>query len=154
MKLNQSSERIFCVYKITNLVNGKIYVGKTSDVDKRLSRHFKIAESKEEKAYQYLHRSINKYGSNNFVIEVLEDKLTEVDAFEMEKFWIKELNSKDPSVGMNLTDGGEGATGLEWSEESRLNISGSNNHNFGKSLSEETKEKISASVSGDGNGFW
>lgn len=155
MKLNQlSDERIFCVYKITNLVNGKIYVGKTSDVDKRLSRHLKIAESKEEKAYQYLHRSINKYGADNFVIQVLEDKLIEADAFKREKFWIKQLNSKDPSVGMNLTDGGEGAAGLEWSEESRLNISGSNNHNFGKPLLEETKEKLSIANSGEDNPFY
>ena len=141
-------EKNFCVYKITNLVNGKIYIGKTYDVNARWEKHVKIATNREEKAYQYLHKSINKYGADNFTIEKLEENLTEQESFEREIFWIKTLNSKNPDVGMNLTDGGEGASGLKWSEDSREKIRGSNNHNFGKITPDDVKEKLKISSTG------
>lgn len=155
MKLRELlQEENFCVYKITNLINGKIYIGKTFNINTRWEKHIKIAENKEEKAYQYLHKSINKYGVENFIIEELENNLTEQESFEKEKFWIKTLNSKNCDVGMNLTDGGEGASGLKWSEHSRDKIRGENNHNFGKELSLETKEKLSQALSGENNPFY
>jgi group I intron endonuclease len=141
-------EKNFCVYKITNLVNGKIYIGKTSDVNARWKKHIKIAENKEEKAYQYIHRSINKYGAENFSIEKIEDNLTEPESFDREIFWIKILDSKNPDVGMNLTDGGEGTSGLKWSENSREKIRGSNNHNFGKTTPDDVKEKLRIASTG------
>src|ERR1700681_3422802 len=103
---NKSFDKIFCVYKITNLINEKIYVGKTSDVDKRWEEHLKVARTQEKKAYHYLHKSINKYGSENFKIEIIEDNLFEEQSFEREKFWIRELGSNNSSIGMNLTIGG------------------------------------------------
>lgn len=142
------------MYKITNLVNGKIYVGKTSDVNKRWAKHLKIAQTQEKKAYHYLHKSINKYGADKFTVEILENELIETEALDREKFWIKELNCKDPNIGMNLTAGGEGTTGLKWSEESRNKKRGINNHNFGKPLSDETKEKLSILFSGESNPFY
>jgi group I intron endonuclease len=151
MKLREPSKD-FCVYKITNLVNGKIYIGKTNNVDKRWYEHLRVSKTQEQTFYIY--RSIKKYGSENFTIVVIDNNLIEQEAFEREKFWIRELNSNNPNIGMNLTEGGEGPAGLKWSEESRDKIRGENNHNFGKSLSDETKEKLSASLSGEGNGFY
>lgn len=154
MKLREFIRENFCVYKITNMVNGKIYVGKTSNVNERWNKHIKIAENKEKKAYQYLHKSINKYGKENFKIEVLENGLAEQDAFEREKFWIHELKSKDTNIGMNLTNGGEGVSGLKWSENSKNKIRGENNHNFGKETSMEVKAKLSTALSGENNPFY
>lgn len=149
MKLRELlQEENFCVYKITNLVNGKIYIGKTSDINTRWNKHVKIASNQEDKAHQYLHRSINKYGAENFTIEKLESRLTEQESFNREIFWIKTLDSKNPNVGMNLTDGGEGATGLKWSEDSRKKIRGSNNHNFGKITPDSVKEKLKIASTG------
>jgi len=144
----------FCIYKITNLMNGKVYIGKTSNIEKRWKRHISVAKNKERKAYQYLHKSINKYGVYNFNIEVLENCLTEIEAFEKEKKWIEKFNSNDYNFGMNLTDGGEGTSGVKWSEESRDKIRGENNHNYGKKISDDIKSKISKSVSGENNGFY
>lgn len=144
----------FCIYKITNLINGKIYIGKTSDINKRWQKHIEIAKLKSPRLYQYLHKSINKYGVENFIIEIIEDFLDEQNAFEKEKFWITQLNTKDQNIGMNLTDGGEGTSGLKWSEESRDKIRGPNNHNFGKPIADDIKIKISISVSGEKNGFY
>lgn len=155
MKLRELfQEEKFCVYKISNLINGKIYIGKTSNVNVRWEKHIKISENKEEKAYQYLHKSINKYGLENFTIEKIEDNLTEQESFDREKFWIKTLNSKNHNLGMNLTDGGEGTSGLKWSEDSREKIRGLNNHNFGKPLSKEVKLKLSVVLSGENNPFY
>jgi group I intron endonuclease len=155
MKLRELlQEENFCVYKITNLVNGKIYIGKTSDVNKRWKKHIEIAKSQEEKAYQYLHKSINKYGIENFIIEEIENNLTEQESFNREIFWIKTMEAKNSNVGMNLTNGGEGASGLKWSNESRNKISGDNNHNFGKPLKEEVKDKLSVALSGENNPFY
>lgn len=155
MKLRELlQEKIFSIYKITNIINNKIYIGKTSNVNKRWKQHIKISVTKEKKAYQYLHKSINKYGIDNFRIEVLETNLNEFDAFEKEKFWIQNFNSNDFNIGMNLTNGGEGASGLKWSEESRDKKRGKNNHNYGKPLSDDVKEKLSLSLSGENNGFY
>lgn len=146
--------KIFCVYKITNLINNKIYIGKTSDINKRWQKHTEVARTKEKNAYQYLHKSINKYGMENFIIEELENNLTEQEAFNREKFWIKTLNSKNADTGMNLTDGGEGTSGLKWTEDSREKIRGANNHNFGKPLTEDVKSKLSTALSGENNPFF
>jgi group I intron endonuclease len=154
MKLRELLSKEFYVYKIANLVNGKIYVGKTLDIDERWNKHIEISKSKKKPAYQYLHKSISKYGKENFQIAILEQGMSECDAFDREKFWIQELDSKNPDVGMNLTAGGEGVSGLKWTDESKSSISGPNNHNFGKPISIEVKEKISISLSGSKNPFF
>lgn len=142
---------MFFIYKITNIKNGKIYIGKTLNVNERWEKHLELAKYK---GYSYLHKSINKYGAENFSIESIEEVEFEQDSFEREKFWIKELNSNNSKIGMNLTNGGEGASGLKWSENSRDKIRGENNHNFGKELTAETKEKLSKSLSGGNNPFY
>lgn len=155
MKLHELlQDKKFCIYKIINLINGKIYIGKTLDINKRWRKHIKISKNREKKTYQYLHKSINKYGVVNFIIEELENNLTEQEAFDREKFWIIFFNSKNPDIGMNLTDGGEGVSGLKWTEDSKNKIRGFNNHNFGKHLTEDVKDKLSKSLSGECNGFF
>lgn len=150
MKSNSTSDKKFCVYKITNLINEKIYIGKTFDIQKRWNKHLETVKYKGN-GYQYLHKSIEKYGVENFLIESLEVNLNEELAFEREKFWIKELNSNNPNIGMNLTIGGEGVTGHKWSEEQHSKLSGSNHYNYGKSLPMKTKEKLSLALSGANN---
>ena len=101
------------IYLITNLLNGKSYVGQTQ---RRL----------EERIYEHCHRKalyidavICKYGWENFTIEVIE--LCPVELLnEREIFWIQKLNSKVPN-GYNLTDGGEGCIGF--TEETRAKMS-------------------------------
>lgn len=94
------------IYKITNDVNGKIYIGKTlHNVDKRWKEH--INDSKREHTENRpLYRAMNKYGIDNFHIETIEecsDELVE----EREVFWIKEYNSFGKN-GYNATIGGDG----------------------------------------------
>lgn len=85
------------IYKTTNLVNLKIYVGKDSKND---PNYFGSG--------LYLERAIKKYGKKNFKKEILERCLTLEQLNDREKYWIKILNSNNRKVGYNLTDGGDG----------------------------------------------
>lgn len=97
------------IYKITNNINNKIYIGQTikERPTDRFSQHRYLARhSKQEKGISYLHQAMAKYGVDNFTFEVIEnienDKLN-----EREQYWIAQYNSLVPQ-GYNLTIGGEG----------------------------------------------
>ena len=71
------------IYKITNLINGKIYVGKTEGTYiKRFETHKYNAKSGKE---GYLYNAIRKYGEDNFVVDKIDEALTveELDAKEI-----------------------------------------------------------------------
>lgn len=105
------------VYKITNLQNGKGYVGKTSGtVEGRFSKHKKNALKGMKR---HLYSSMNCYGHDSFAVEELEICKTEDELNERERFWIRELGCRHPN-GYNMTDGGDGGNTLrDWSEEDK-----------------------------------
>lgn len=85
------------IYKITNLINGKFYVGKTTKTaDERFKRHFYNHKT----GNTYLYKSMRKYGFNNFIIEILEE--TNI-LNEREIYWISKLSPE-----YNMTKGGDG----------------------------------------------
>ena len=93
------------IYTITNKINGKQYVGKTSlsDPKERWKEHLHDYKREQYKK-RPLYSAMNKYGVENFIFEVIEEcENTE----EREKFWIKELNTYG-STGYNATLGGDG----------------------------------------------
>ena len=98
------------IYKTTNLINGKIYVGKDSHNN---SNYFGSGK--------YIWNAIKKYGKENFKKEIICECNSKEELNKKEIFWIKELNSKDFKIGYNLTDGGDGGSGLHHlvSEETR-----------------------------------
>lgn len=92
------------IYKITNLINNKVYIGQSIDIEKRLKKH----------KYSYdnfhIHRAIQKYGKDNFSYEIIEE--CSQDALdEKEKYWITYYNSLEPN-GYNMVPGGSNGTGL------------------------------------------
>lgn len=95
------------IYLITNLVNGKKYVGQTRQSLKR-----RIIEHKRDSRKNKIgvDAAIRKYGWENFKVEIIEECTVE-QLNERERFWIRELNSKTP-IGYNLTDGGKGCNGF------------------------------------------
>lgn len=94
------------IYKITNLITKKVYIGQTSwPCKQRWVRHKSAARSG---VNNYLYRSIRKHGEDNFIVECIEIVETKEEADSREKFWIIELKSIDRSFGYNLKDGGEG----------------------------------------------
>ena len=145
--VNRKVQEFFMIiYKITNLLSGKIYVGQTRRTIKERTRgHLSTANHFEKFNRNGISYAIHNYGWENFKIEILEECNNHLELNEREKFWIKKLNSKTP-FGYNLTDGGAGALGSvsrkgkHLSAEHKAKISASEK---GKVLSAETKEKLS-----------
>jgi len=97
--------REYKVYKIINSVDSKIYVGQTiNSLPKRLNAHIKCARLG---INRYLYDAINKYGTINFRIELIEICESKEKVNIRESLWIKELNSLYP-LGYNLAEGGDG----------------------------------------------
>jgi len=89
------------IYKITNLVNGKEYVGKDESSRKRYYGSGKLIVF-----------AIKKYGKENFRKEILFETNNKEVLCEKEKEYIIECNSLSPN-GYNLTSGGEGVVPVE-----------------------------------------
>lgn len=99
------------IYKITNKINGKIYIGKTSlpKIEDRMQQH--IRDSKKIRCEKRpLYDAFNKYGIENFTIEEIEQVANDDIASQREQYWIEKLRTyigfKD-SVGYNATLGGD-----------------------------------------------
>lgn len=101
---------MYNVYKITNLINNKIYIGVTSkDINKRFNEH--ITDSRKEKIRNKrpLQMDIYNFGRDNFKIELIESLNTSKDeAMKIESFWINHYNSFNDPCGYNNTPGGYG----------------------------------------------
>lgn len=93
------------IYKITNDINDKIYIGKTlSSIDKRFAEHKKDSCRIQEQV-RPLYRAMNKYGCDNFHIELVEECPLEILS-EREIYWIDFYKSYEN--GYNATLGGDG----------------------------------------------
>jgi group I intron endonuclease len=133
---------IYSIYKATNTINGKVYIGFDSSWPKRLKKH-KI-DSK-FKNYKF-HRAIRKHGWDNFKWEVIYQSYDYEHCLKtMESHFITEYDSF--TKGYNSTLGGEGTLGHKKtiSEESKKKMSISQT---GQIKSIETKLKISKTMSG------
>ena len=142
---------MYKVYLITNIENKKQYVGITKfSIEERFFQHTKRGF--------LLTEAIQKYGEQNFSIELVEEVESSERAYELEIFYIQKYNTKVPN-GYNLTDGGDGIFGWEASEEYRQECSERVKllHKekkvgmYGKKHTEETKKKMSASSKGNKN---
>ena len=91
----------YFVYKITNLLNNKIYVGQTysknnpdiSQIHVRFERHCKEAMKFDMKVPGAIDKAIYKYGRNNFKVELIEECSTRKEVSKKEIYWISKLNS-------------------------------------------------------------
>ena len=90
------------IYKFTNTINNKVYIGQSVDVQHRKREHLRHKED------SYFHKALQKHGNNNFIFEVLEE-CDKTLLNEREKHWISYYQSNERDKGYNLTSGGEGA---------------------------------------------
>lgn len=128
------------VYKITNKVTGKIYIGITNQGSGARYRHHWYESRIGEPSP--IHRSMNKYGEDNFTLEIIDFADTYEELKEKEKYYIKEYDSMNREKGYNLTEGGDGTFGRMHSEETKDKI---RQKAVGRKASEETKKKMSKS---------
>ena len=139
----KTDRNIGCIYKILNLVNGKVYIGKTIQLaEKRMGRHLVKSQGS-----RLVYRASHKYGADNLLFTIVERGLSVEMLDEREKYWIAQLDCMAPK-GYNLTEGGDG--GIP-SEETRRKMSESRK---GKTLSAESRRKISESRFGEDNPFF
>lgn len=103
MKPNINLKNKSGIYKITNLVNNKVYIGKTKCFHKRIYQYlYDIKHERTNHINAYLLNSIKKYGINNFDFSVIEfnDNLDNLSNREL--YWIKQYNSINSLYGYNL----------------------------------------------------
>lgn len=145
------SERTYCVYKHTNTVNGKVYIGITS---KRPEARWESGNGYRHNAY--FNNAIEKHGWDVFSHEILYNGLTEEDALNIERKLIFEYDSTNREYGYNIELGGRkrGAFSEETLEKMRQRMLGENNHNYGKHLSKETRRKLSECNAGEKHPKW
>lgn len=135
------------IYKITNKINNKIYIGKTvQPLKTRWKQH--LADSKKtSKNHNKLYRAMNKYGQENFIIEVIEDNIPIELLNEKEKFYIKLFNSF--YEGYNLTFGGDGESPVDIEKVLQLYYSGKNITEIA-SITGHTRHTISSRLKAEG----
>lgn len=98
------------IYKITNSLNGKTYIGQSVNIQDRWKAHRNRPFNPNSNDYESpLYRAIRKYGLNNFKFEVLEECEREL-LNDKEIFYIKQYKSSDPTFGYNISNGGAGTS--------------------------------------------
>ncbi len=125
------------IYIIQNLQNGKVYIGQSLYIERRV-RHHKRALRTNAHRNQHLQHAWNKYGEDAFEFSIIE--LCQADYLnDREMFWIKHYDAFKSGYNCNL--GGDGNHGYVMSEESKRkmianlpDVSGKNNPMYGKHL--------------------
>lgn len=92
------------VYKITNKINNKIYIGVTNNYKKRWNNE--CSYPRDPKRRQVIQEAIHKYGKNNFTFELLHSNLSLESAAEYENYYANKYNSYVPN-GYNVAKCGE-----------------------------------------------
>lgn len=95
------------IYLITNITNGKVYVGQSTNIELRWKAHRTKPFNPNANDYQKpLYRAIRKYGLENFTFQVIEICSIE-ELNDKEQYWIQRYSSNNTENGYNLTAGGE-----------------------------------------------
>lgn len=100
------------LYRLTNNINGKVYIGQSIKPEYRWYQHKShSAEGSDHK--QYIHHAIAKYGVENFTFEIIATCRSQEDANEVESVLIQQYNSRDKQFGYNIKPGGNNAPHAE-----------------------------------------
>lgn len=130
--------RSYDVYKITNKINNKVYIGITSKgISARWKEHLWNAE---HGCPFKLHNALRKYGKENFTIELIDFCNSWEELTEKEKYYIAQYKSTEDEFGYNLTEGGDGTIGRIVTDETREKI---RQKAIGREVSDETRQKLS-----------
>lgn len=94
------------IYKITNQINGKCYIGQSIDISRRWNQHKNNSNNPKNSCFNLpFYQALRKYGIENFSFEILEQCLKE-ELNDKEFSYINYFKANDPKYGYNLTPGG------------------------------------------------
>jgi group I intron endonuclease len=122
------------IYKITNTINGKVYIGQSIHLKNRMSAHRSI----NSESNVGLKRAYKKYGIENFTFEIIKETY---DLDYWEKFYIYWYRSTNPKYGYNISIGGD--TCPSKSERTRKKMSKSIKAFYASKEGKETLQEIS-----------
>ena len=123
------------IYKITNNLDGRVYIGQVMNKSsqKRFKRH---CGDRNGRLHSHIDRALEKYGAENFTLQVLDTAETKEELDEKERIWIDLLDATNPLRGYNLTKGGDGGDTYMFKTEEEM---------------ETIREKIRLTKVGDAN---
>lgn len=126
------------IYKITNLINNKKYIGQTTKYypSERFRRH--ITDSINHRIDTYFSKAINKYGEKAFVFQIIDTANNQEELNRKEKIYIKFYDTLNRNKGYNLTEGGISSGGNTYKYRTEEQM-------------EKTKAKLSKSKMGKNN---
>ena len=131
------------IYQIRNLVNGKVYIGSTINLNKRKLKHFNLLKNNKHDN-SHLQSSFNKHSEQNFIFEVIEEVQEKTNLIEREQFYLDALKPE-----YNICKIAGNTLGTKRSVETKMKMSeaqkGEKHHFFGKNHSKEAKQKMSES---------
>lgn len=99
------------IYKITNLINGKFYIGSSVDCKRRWKREYNI----------HLCRAFQKYGKENFSFEIIEECERKI-LFQREQYYLDTLKPWDRKIGYNLSNIATGGNGLRGNKHPHVKL--------------------------------
>lgn len=152
----------YIVYVHINKINNKVYVGQTNNLTKRWR-----GNGCDYKKSIYFYNAVQKYGWDNFQHIILKEGLTKEEADEYEQYYIDYYKSRYNENGYNIREGGSHGALSEstkellskqakekgkWAGDNNPRhldpLYGERNGMYGKHHTQETKEKISATLKG------
>lgn len=97
------------IYKITNTVNGKVYIGKSQNIEKRFNDHI-YGLNRGINHNSHFQNAWNKYGEKNFKFEIIHTlkNYNEKEISDLEIYYISKYNSTNQDYGYNFQCGGQG----------------------------------------------
>ncbi len=128
------------IYKITNLINNKIYIGLTTQSIKRRWMCYKSNVKNKKHYNQSIIKAIIKYGIKSFIIEKIDSAINKQELQQKEIYWINFYKSINPKIGYNISPGGQ--------LRSEKGLIKHSNKLKGRKLSQEHKNKIAQSLIG------
>jgi len=108
------------VYHVTNLLNGKVYIGQTSKtIQARFKEHLSVAKT--QPSEWHFAKALRKYDETAWQIKAIDFAFSSQEACEKESHWVSHYGTI--TTGYNSTLGGEGASGYKWTKEQRQRAS-------------------------------
>lgn len=134
------------IYAIRCLGDMKIYIGSSSNIEKRLRDHRSFLRT-DKHQNKHLQSAYNKYGKDMFIYFIVE--LCDItNILQKENEWMVKWRTRDREYGFNKIDAEEGCRGRKWSEEHKKYMSETMS---GRIRSEEYCENISKAKMGSKN---